>query len=77
MQPTDVKVTKSAGRVIVSWNAGYAGAKPIRSWQIRSGSKTLLAIPFRTQLTMAPLTAYLTTDQASGGNIEVVASETI
>jgi aryl-alcohol dehydrogenase-like predicted oxidoreductase len=77
VQPTDIKVTKAADRVTVSWNAGYAGAKPIRSWRIRSGSKILLTIPFRPQLTMAPLTAYLTAEQAAGGNIEVVASETI
>ena len=77
VQPTDVKVTKSADRAIVSWNAGYAGAKPIRSWQIRSGSKILLTIPFRPQLTMVPLTAYISAEQASHGKIEVVASETI
>jgi aryl-alcohol dehydrogenase-like predicted oxidoreductase len=77
VQPTDVKVAKSADHVAVSWNAGYAGANPIRSWQIKSGGKTLLTIPFRPQLTMAPLTAYLTAEQAAGGNIEVVASETI
>jgi hypothetical protein len=77
VQPTDIKVTKLADRVAVSWQAGYAGANPIRSWQIRSGGKTLLTIPFRPQLTMAPLTAYLTPAEAAGGNIEVVASETI
>jgi hypothetical protein len=77
VQPTDVKVAKSADRVVVSWQAGYAGAKPIRSWQIRSGGKTLLTIPFRPQLSMAPLTAYLKAEQAAGGNVDVVASETI
>ena len=77
VQPTDIKIVRSADRVTVSWNAGYAGAKPIRSWRVRSGSKTLLTIPFRPQLTMAPLTAYLRTEQISDGNIEVLASETI
>ena len=77
VQPTEVKVAKLADRVVVSWQAGYAGAKPIRSWRIRSGSTTLLTIPFRPQLTMSPLTAYLTGEQASGGNIKVVASEAI
>jgi hypothetical protein len=77
VQPTDIKIVKSADRVTVSWNAGYAGARPIRSWRVRSGSKTLLTIPFRPQLTMAPLTAYLRTEQISDGNIEVLASETI
>ena len=77
VQPTDVKLTKSADHVMISWNAGYAGAKPIRSWQIRSGGKTLLTIPFRPQLTMAPLTAYLSAGQIADGNVDVVASETI
>ncbi len=76
MQPTDVKLAKVGERFVVSWNAGYAGAKPIRTWQIRAGGKTLLTIPFRPQLTMAPLTAYLTAAEAAAGNIEVLASET-
>jgi len=77
VQPTDVKVTKNADRATVSWNAGYAGAKPIRSWQIRSGGKSLLTLPFRPQLTMAPLTAYVSAGQIVGGNVEVLAFETI
>jgi len=77
VQPTDIKVTKAADHVVVSWQAGYAGAKPIASWLIRSGGKTLLTIPFRPQLTLAPLTAFLPADQIAGGNVEVIASETI
>ena len=77
VQPTDIKLSKNGNRVTVSWNAGYAGANPIRSWQIKSGAKVLLTIPFRPQLTMAPLTAYLTAEEAAGGNIDVIASETI
>ena len=78
IQPTDIMLKMPVdGTVRVSWQAGYAGANPIRSWQIRSGGKTLLTIPFRPQLTMAPLSAYLTPEEAAGGNIEVIASETI
>jgi aryl-alcohol dehydrogenase-like predicted oxidoreductase len=77
VQPTDVNLVKNGDRVTVTWNAGYAGAKPIRSWQICSGSKTLLTIPFRPQLTTAPLTAWLGADQIVNGKVEVVASETI
>jgi len=76
-QPTEVKATKLADRVAVSWQAGYAGANPIRSYQIRVGGKTVLAIPARPQLTMAPLTAYLTPSEAAGGAVDVIASETI
>jgi hypothetical protein len=78
IQPTDIMLKMPVdGTVRVSWQAGYAGANPIRSWQIRSGGKTLLTIPFRPQLTMAPLTAWLAADQIVGGKVEVIASETI
>jgi aryl-alcohol dehydrogenase-like predicted oxidoreductase len=76
VQPTEVKLTKTGERFVVSWQAGYAGAKPIRTWRIRTGGKTVLTIPFRSQLTMSPLTAYLTAEQAAAGNVEVIASET-
>jgi aryl-alcohol dehydrogenase-like predicted oxidoreductase len=77
IQPTDVKVTKDGGRVLVSWQAGYAGARPIQSYQIKAGGKTVLTIPARVQLGMAPLTAWLTNETLPDGAIEVVASETI
>jgi aryl-alcohol dehydrogenase-like predicted oxidoreductase len=77
VQPSAVKLEKADGRVVVSWQAGYAGAKPIAGWQIKTGGKTVLTIPFRQQLTMAPLTAYLTPEEANGGNVEVVAVEEI
>jgi aryl-alcohol dehydrogenase-like predicted oxidoreductase len=77
VQPSDVKLTKAGGRIVVSWQAGYAGSKPIAGWQIKTGGKTVLTIPFREQLTMAPLTAYLTPEEANGGNAEVVAVEEI
>lgn len=75
VQPTDVRLTKTDGRMMVSWQAGLAGAAPIRSWQIRAAGRTLLTIPFRPQLTTAPLTVFLEHDP--GASVEVVASETI
>jgi aryl-alcohol dehydrogenase-like predicted oxidoreductase len=77
LQPTEVKTEKLADRVAVSWQAGYAGAEPIRSYQIRVGGKPVLTIPARPQLTTAPLTAYLTPAEAAGGAVEVIASETM
>jgi aryl-alcohol dehydrogenase-like predicted oxidoreductase len=77
LQPTEVKVTKDGGRVLVSWQAGYAGAKPIQSYRIKAGGKTVLTLPARVQLTMAPLTAWLTGETLPDGPVEVVASETI
>jgi len=76
VQPTDIRLTNENGRVTVSWQSGYAGVRPIRSWQIISGGKTLLTIPYRTQLTMAPLKAYLDPGDIRDGKVAVVASET-
>jgi aryl-alcohol dehydrogenase-like predicted oxidoreductase len=75
--PSDVKLTKADGRIVVSWQAGYAGSKPIAGWQIKTGGKTVLTIPFRQQLTLKPLTAFLTPEEANGGNVEVVAVEEV
>ncbi len=76
VQPTEITLTSENGRVTVSWQSGYAGVKPIRSWQIISGGKTLLTIPYRTQLTTAPLKAYLDAGAVRDGKVAVVASET-
>jgi len=76
-QPTEVKATKEGGRVTVRWQAGVAGPKPILAYRIQAGGKTVLTIPARVQLTMAPLTAWLTGEMLPEGPIEVVASETI
>lgn len=76
-QPTEVKVSKEGGRVMVSWQAGVAGAKPIAAYRINAGGKTILSIPARPQLTLAPLTAYLTNEQIPDGPVEVIASEEV
>lgn len=77
VQPSDVKITRDADRLVVTWNTAYAGPNPIRSWQIRAGNKTVLSIPFRPQMTTAPLSAYIPASQAPEGKLEVVASETL
>ncbi len=75
VQPAEVKATKLADRVVVSWQAGFAGAEPVRWYHIRVGGKTVLTIRAREQLTKAPLTAFLTPEEAAGGAIEVIASD--
>jgi aryl-alcohol dehydrogenase-like predicted oxidoreductase len=77
IQPTEVKATKLADRVVVSWQAGFAGAEPVRWYHIRAGGKTVLTIPAREQLTTAPLTAFLTPEEAAGGAITVIASDAV
>jgi len=71
LQPTDVKLAKEAGRVKVTWQAAVAGAKPLRSYEIQAGGKTLLSLPARPQLTLAPLYAYL--ESAPEAAVAVVA----
>ncbi len=75
VQPTDVKTTKLTDRVVVSWQAGFAGAEPVRWYRIRVGGKTVLTIRAREQLTKAPLTAFITLDEAAAGPVEVIASD--
>jgi aryl-alcohol dehydrogenase-like predicted oxidoreductase len=75
--PADVKVVKDGGRVKVTWQAAVAGAKPLASYEIKAGGKTLLTIPARPQTTLAPLYAYLTNEQVPNGPVDVVAVEEV
>lgn len=72
-QPTDVRVERDQDRLIVRWNTAYAGSDPIRYYEIRSGNRTLLSIPFRPQLTEAPLSAVVPAAEAGEGPVTVVA----
>ena len=53
VQPTEVKVDKIAGsdQVAVRWNTAIAASKPIGAYEIRSGNRLLLSVPYRPQLT--------------------------
>jgi len=73
VQPTGVSVERDGDRLRVRWNTAYAGSEPIRFYEIRSGSRTLLSIPFRPQLTEAPLQAVVPAAEAGEGPVTVVA----
>ena len=75
VQPAEVKTRKDGDRVIVEWNTAFAGPEPVRSYEIQSGNKVLLSLPFRPQLTETPLTAWVPAAAAVDA-ITVVASET-
>ena len=75
IQPTEVKAVKDGGRIKVTWQAAVAGAKPLAAYSIKAGGKTILTIPARPQLTLAPLCAYLTNETVPDGPVEVVAVE--
>jgi aryl-alcohol dehydrogenase-like predicted oxidoreductase len=77
IQPTEVKVDKVNGgdQVTVRWNTAIAGARPLSSYEIRSGDRLLLSVPYRPQLTPDLLWATLPASAAGSGNITVIAKE--
>ncbi|HZP60549.1 MAG TPA: aldo/keto reductase [Opitutaceae bacterium] len=75
VQPSDVRARHDGDRIVVEWNTALAGADPIRSYEIRSGEKLLLAVPFRPQLTEAPLSVSVPSAEVGPEGVTVVASE--
>jgi len=73
VQPTTVRAVKDGDRVRVEWNTAIAGRDPIQSYQIIAGSRVLLTIPFRPQLTEAPLTAMVPAAVVGGDTVRVTA----
>ncbi len=74
VQPTDVRTEKKGDRLEVRWNTAYAAADPIRSYEVRSGNKVLLSLPYRPQLTEEPFKATVAVADVGSGPITVVAS---
>ncbi len=75
VQPTGVAVRKDGDRVIVEWNTALAGAEPLRAYEIFSGKKLLASIPFRPQLTEAPLSISIAAGDVGPDPVTVVATE--
>ncbi|MGO8756706.1 MAG: aldo/keto reductase [Terracidiphilus sp.] len=77
VQPSVVKVEKVDGndQVVVRWNTAIAAAKPIASYEIRSGDRLLLSVPYRPQLTPDLLWASLPASAVGSGTLTVVAKE--
>ena len=74
IQPAAVNVKRDGERVIVEWNTAIAGPDPIRSYEILSGDRLLLSLPYRPQLTEAPLSASLPASAIGEGAVKVLAS---
>jgi aryl-alcohol dehydrogenase-like predicted oxidoreductase len=74
IQPSDVKSRKDGERIVVEWNTAMAGPEPLRSYEIRAGEKVLASLPFRPQLTEAPLRASVLSSDAGDALLTVVAS---
>lgn len=77
MQPTEVKVDKVDGsdQVTVRWNTAIAAAKPIAAYEIRSGDRLLLSVPYRPQLTPELLWASVPAAAVGDGKVTVTAKE--
>jgi hypothetical protein len=74
VQPADVRVKRDGERVVVQWNTALAGTEPIRSYEILAGDRLLLSLPFRPQLTEAPLSVTLEASAIGADPVNVVAS---
>ena len=75
VQPSDVRVKRDGERVVIEWNTALAGAEPIRSYEILAGNRLLLSLPYRPQVTEAPLSVSLPASAIGADSVTVVASE--
>jgi aryl-alcohol dehydrogenase-like predicted oxidoreductase len=71
IQPTDVKVEKAndGDRVAIRWNTAIAGSKPVSAYEIRSGDRLLVSVPYRPQLTPDLLWATVPAAAVGGGTV--------
>lgn len=72
-QPTGVKAEKDGDRLRVTWHTAFAGAEPIKTYDILAGAKRLASVPFRPQLSLEPLEFFVPAAEAGSGEIRVVA----
>ena len=77
VQPSVVRVEKAEGsdQVVVRWNTAIAAAKPIAAYEIKSGDRVVLSVPYRPQLTQELLWASLPAAAVGDGKVTVVAAE--
>lgn len=73
VQASAVKAEKDGDRVRVTWQTAFAGAEPIRTYDIMAGTKVLASVPFRPQLTLAGHEFFVPAAEAGGGEIRVIA----
>jgi aryl-alcohol dehydrogenase-like predicted oxidoreductase len=74
VQPTDIRTRRDGDRVVVEWNTAFAGAEPLKWYRVLAGDRPLLTVPFRPQLTDAPLSAMVAASEVGGQPLTVVAS---
>jgi len=76
VQPPEVRARRDGDRVVVEWQTALAGSNPLRAYEIRSGDRLLLSVPYRPQITEAPLSATVAASEVGPAGISVVAVDT-
>ena len=74
VQPPAPKVERDGDRVVVKWTTALAGQEPIRSYNIYGGEWLLASLPYRPQLTQAPLSLSLPADWIGDAPVRIEAS---
>ncbi|HET8549111.1 MAG TPA: aldo/keto reductase [Bryobacteraceae bacterium] len=75
VQPSDIQIRRDGERAVVEWNTALAGPEPIRAYEVLSGDRLLLSLPFRPQMTEAPIAVSLPAAAIGDAALTVVASE--
>jgi hypothetical protein len=76
IQPSEVRARKDGDRIILEWNTALAGSSPLVAYEIHAGDRLLQSIPFRPQMTEAPLTASVSASAVGSDPVSVVATDT-
>jgi len=71
VQPTNVRTRHDGDRIIVEWDTAFAGPEPLRWYHIMADNRSVLKIPFRPQLTDAPLSAMVPASEVGDATLSV------
>jgi aryl-alcohol dehydrogenase-like predicted oxidoreductase len=75
VQPSEVRARRDGDRVVVEWNTALAGAIPIRAYELRSGDRVILSVPYQPQVTEVPLSASVSASDVGPDGVSVVATD--
>jgi len=73
VQPPEVRARRDGERIVVEWQTALAGANPLPAYEIRSGERLLLSVPYRPQMTEAPLSAWVPASDVGPAGVSVLA----
>ncbi len=73
VQPSAPRIQRDGDRVVIQWNTALAASEPIKAYNIYAGEWLLYSLPFRPQLTTAPLSLTLPASEVGEAPIRVEA----